>query len=298
MVDLEQDLGAVPWPGDHQVMPWRALFFILTASCVIPGAAGGVELPQWELGAGIGVLSIPDYRGSDQERLYVFPIPYIVYRGDVLKVDRRAVRGVFYKSERFEVDTSFSGSPPARSSQNGARQGMPDLDAALEAGPSVKITLAETPDATFKSQLQLPLRAVIATDFTYLRSAGLVFNPRLNFDWGWGRTERRWSAGFAIGPVFADTRNYQYYYEVPPLYATPARPAYRPHGGYGGMQLALAATMRLGKVWVGAFSRIDSLHGARFEDSPLVKTRWSVSTGIAVSWVFGTSDVMVRTDEW
>lgn len=278
--------------------PWRALFFILTASCVIPGAAKGAELPQWELGAGAGFLSIPDYRGSDQERLYVFPVPYIVYRGDVLKVDRRTVRGIFYKSERVEVDMSFSGSPPARSSQNGARQGMPDLDAALEAGPSVKITFAETPDAFFKGQVQLPLRAVITSDFTHFRYTGFVFNPRLNFDWGRAKPDHWWSAGFAIGPLFGDTRNYKYYYEVPPLYATPARPVYTPHGGYGGMQLVLSASGRLKKVWAGAFARIDSLHGARFEDSPLVKTKWSVTTGLAISWVFGTSDVLVWTDEW
>jgi outer membrane scaffolding protein for murein synthesis (MipA/OmpV family) len=271
---------------------------VLFAALALPPAALAAELPEWEAGLGATVLSVPDYRGADQGKVYILPVPYLIYRGEALKVDRGSVRGIFFTSERVEVDTSFNGSPPARSGQNGARQGMPDLDSVLEFGPSVKLTLAETPDAFFKGQLQLPLRAVIASDFSYFRYTGFIFNPRLNFDWGRARPDRRWSAGFALGPVFGDTRNYRYYYEVPLLYASSARPAYTPHGGYGGTQLALSASGRTGNIWVGAFARIDSLHGARFEDSPLVKTRWSFTAGLALSWVFGASDVMVRTDEW
>ena len=103
---------------------------VLLALVVLSTAARGAELPQWEAGIGISALTIPDYRGADQSQFYVFPIPYLIYRGDVLKVDRRAVRGVFFKSERLEVDTSFSGSPPVRSGRNGARP-MGQSDPAL-----------------------------------------------------------------------------------------------------------------------------------------------------------------------
>ena len=40
-------------------------------------------LPRWELGLGVAALSIPDYRGSDQQRGYLLPLPYIQYRGEV-----------------------------------------------------------------------------------------------------------------------------------------------------------------------------------------------------------------------
>lgn len=274
---------------------WAAFFFLALLFC--SSAARGAELPQWEAGIGLSALSIPDYRGADQSQFYVFPIPYLIYRGDVLKVDRRAVRGVFFKGERLEVDTSFSGSPPVRSGKNGARQGMPDLDPLFEAGPSLKYLLLRSSGGELRVDLQFPLRAVFVTDFSYLRYTGLVFNPRLSLDWSRSDPEERWSAGIALGPLFTDSRNSRYFYEVDPIYATPARPAYEAHGGYGGMQLALAATLRRGSIWIGAFSRIDSLRGARFEDSPLVKARWNVMAGLALSWVFGASDAMVQAEE-
>jgi outer membrane scaffolding protein for murein synthesis (MipA/OmpV family) len=48
-------------------------------------AAEADEKPLWELGAGVTALAFPDYRGSDQTRNYVFPIPYVIYRGDISK---------------------------------------------------------------------------------------------------------------------------------------------------------------------------------------------------------------------
>jgi outer membrane scaffolding protein for murein synthesis (MipA/OmpV family) len=271
--------------------------WIAWIALALPCAANAAELPQWEAGIGISVLSIPDYRGSDQGRTYVLPIPYVVYRGDVLKVDRRSVRGVFYKSDRVEVDTSFSGSPPARSGRNGARKGMPDLDPTLEAGPSLKIRLDENRATGYRADLQLPLRAVFMSDFSYLKYVGIVFNPRLNFDWARVGSEDRWSAGFAIGPVFVDTKNAGHYYSVDPVYATPIRSEYAAHGGYAGIQLAAAATRRYKSIWLGAFARADGLHGARFEDSPLVKTKYSFTAGLAVSWVFSASKIMVEAEE-
>lgn len=273
-------------------------FLIALALCAAPSAAFGAELPQWEAGLGATVITMPDYRGSDHSRRYVFPIPYLVYRGDVLKVDRRAIRGVFFKSERVEVDTSMNGAPPVKSSENGARQGMPDLDATLEAGPSLKIKLGEDRAAGYRAELQFPLRASFATDFSYLRYTGLVFSPRLNFDWARLTPGGRWSAGFALGPVFIDTRNARHYYSVDALYAAPGRPEYDAHGGYAGMQLSLAGTIKTDSVWIGVFSRIDNLGDARFGDSPLVKARWSVTAGLALAWVFGTSEVRVKTEEW
>ena len=51
-------------------------------------------LPLWELGGGATALHIPDYRGSEEIRNYVFPIPWVVYRGEILRADRDGVRAV------------------------------------------------------------------------------------------------------------------------------------------------------------------------------------------------------------
>lgn len=273
------------------------LMLLAIALCSPAGDGAAAEMPRWEAGLGLSGLSVPDYRGSDRNQLYLFPVPYLVYRGEALKVERGAIRGIFFRSERIELDTSFNGSPPVRSGENGARKGMPDLDPSLEAGPSLKYLLLRSPDGAFKAEVQFPLRMVFATDLSYVRSSGLVFNPRLNLDWGRITERGRWRAGAAFGPVFIDTRNSRHYYQVDPVYALPDRPAYSAHGGYAGMQLALAASARIGRFWVGAFSRIDSLRGARFEDSPLVKARGNATAGVAVSWVMGVSGVLVEAEE-
>ena len=55
---------------------------VLLAAAVRPAHAG--DLPLWELGLGAYALRLPDYRGSDQSRGYLYPLPYLRYRGKLL----------------------------------------------------------------------------------------------------------------------------------------------------------------------------------------------------------------------
>ena len=87
------------------------------------------------------------------------------------------------------------------------------------------------------------------------------------------------------------------YYGVDAAYATPQRPAYRARGGYAGWRALTALSRRVGSVWMGAFVRYDSLRGAVFADSPLVRRDHEVTAGIGVSWVFATSSQLVGTDD-
>lgn len=277
---------------------WVRYLLLFSVTFALPQRGTCAELPQWEAGAGAAVFSMPDYRGSGRSQTRVYPIPYLVYRGETLKIDKRTIRGIFYTSDRIEVDTSINGAPPVKSGGSGMRQGMPNLDATLEIGPSVKVLLARDAASGYRAELQLPVRMAVATDLSYLRSVGYIFNPRLNFDWARLMPSGRWSAGFALGPVFIDTRNARHYYSVDDMQALPDRPRYDAHGGYAGAQLSLAGTIRKNGVWVSVFSRVDSVHDARFEDSPLVRRKWNVTAGIAVSWIIGTSETLVSADEW
>ena len=45
--------------------------------------------PEWEFGLGATGLTLPDYRGSDESRDYLLPFPYLIYRGEHLRVDRQ-----------------------------------------------------------------------------------------------------------------------------------------------------------------------------------------------------------------
>ena len=99
------------------------------------------------------------------------------------------------------------------------------------------------------------------------------------------------------GPLFADRRYHQHFYGVDAAYATAQRPAYDARGGYAGWQALTAVSRRIGSVWVGAFVRYDSLRGAVFADSPLVRRDHELTAGIGVSWVFATSGRLVSVDD-
>ncbi len=267
--------------------------FILTAW---PGPVEGAELPLWEAGAGLSVLNLPDYRGSDEQRFYVFPIPYLIYRGEALRIDGQTVRELLFKSETFQLDFSLNGSVPVNSKRNRARHGMPDLDPTVEIGPSLEIVLAHNRVANYKVSVIAPVRAVFAVNVSRIRGVGWIANPRLNFDlFDFGPEKVNVSLG--VGPVFADRLYHQYFYGVDSSDALPDRPAYSAPGGYSGTQFLLTATKRFGKMWVGAFLRVDLLDHAAFERSPLVKTKESIMAGVAVSWIFAQADRLVTVDE-
>ena len=90
------------------------------AAWVAAGLAGVLPLaradqPLWEVGLGIGALRLPHYRGSDQSRDWVVPVPYIAYRGDILKADREGARAVLFDTERLDFDVSVAATAPTRS---------------------------------------------------------------------------------------------------------------------------------------------------------------------------------------
>jgi len=238
-------------------------------------------------------VSLPDYRGADQGRAWVVPFPYLIYRGEVLKADERRVRGLFFTRERAELDFSVSAQPPVDSSKNDARRGMPDLDPLVEVGPSLNLSLHRSPDRRTEVELRLPLRAAFATDFSYVDFAGWVFTPNLNADFRDSFGQPGLKSGILVGPIFSDKRYNRFYYSVDPAFAIPGRPAYNPSGGYAGTQLIATLSKRFPQFWVGGFARWDTLNGAVFEESPLVKTRRYFAAGIAVAWMIGESKTKV-----
>jgi MipA family protein len=282
---------------------WRA--FSATAPALLPivlaifGAATGAraeQLPLWEAGAGVTVISLPDYRGSDERRTWLLPFPYLVYRGEFLQADERRMRGLFFKTESIELDASVSGTPPVKSSENEARQGMPDLDPTLEIGPSLNFSMWKSADRKTTLELRLPARAVFASDLSYVDFVGWVFQPTLNVDTRDVLGYPGWKLGLLGGPVYSNGHYNRYFYAVDPAFATASRPAYSPGGGYGGAQFIAALSKRYGDFWIGGFAKWDTLNEAVFADSPLVTARQTFSAGIAVAWMIGESKTRVETN--
>lgn len=253
---------------------------------------------MWEAGIGVGAAHFPDYRGADEGRTYVLPVPYFVYRGERLRVDRRGVRGELLGIDRASVELSASLGPPARSDRNAARAGMPDLDPTVELGPSLDLRLFENAPGDRVLSLRLPVRAVVATDLSRFDHIGWVFLPHLSYEIVNGDPGGGWNFGLTAGPIYASRAYHDYYYTVRPEFATgTTRPAFDARGGYSGASVGLTLSKRYAGYWVGAFVRYDDLHGAVFEDSPLVRTRHAVMAGMAVSRIIAASRARVEVRE-
>lgn len=269
----------------------------LIAAC---GAAVAAELPRWELGLGTGGVRMPDYRGSDESRQYLLPFPYFAYRLDWLKADRNGVRATLLDTDRAELNFSVGATPPVRSKHNRAREGMPDLKPMLELGPSLDVSLWRSEGGGRRLDLRMPLRAAFEARSTP-RAAGWTFSPRLNLDLaGLGRADGSrdgWNLGLLAGPLFADSRQNRYFYSVDEAYARAGRPAWRAGGGYAGTQFLASLSRKAGNAWFGAYVRWDSLHGAVFEDSPLLRRRSYFTAGFGVTWTLARSSEMITVDD-
>lgn len=258
---------------------------ILSGALALPAA--GEEKPLWEIGLGAGAVSFPEYRGSGRQRGHILPIPYFVYRGEILKADRGGVRGVFFDNDWMELNLSLAASPPVDSDSKGLRRGMPDLKPTVEFGPSLQFNLWRGEARASRLDIRLPLRAAY-TVRGGVEYAGIVFSPAVNYDapfpWHAG-----WRLGMLAGPIFANARQHEYFYSVAPRHALPDRPAYRASGGYSGTQFIASLSRRFERCWVGGFARYDTLAGAAFIDSPLVERKHSWAAGVAVTWMIGES---------
>lgn len=246
--------------------------------------------PLWEAGLGAGALRYPHYRGSDQSETLFFPIPYVVYRGEILRFDRDGLRSLLFTSERIELDLSLDGVFPVNDDNN-ARSGMDNLSPILEMGPSINILLWQEQDRLRSLNLRLPLRAATSVDAgPRFDHQGWSFAPNLYWVDNAAGFSGQWRRTASIGPVFADSRYHDYFYTVRASDEVPGeRPQFDASGGYSGARLSLASSRRLGPLWVGVFGRYERLEGARFRNSPLVERDDAWLVGAGISWVFAES---------
>lgn len=270
-------------------LPRAFLAGVLAAAAAGPAAAA--EEPLWELGAGLGALSLPHYRGSDQRHDWLLPVPYVVYRGDFLRADREGARAVLLETDRFELDLSLAASLPTRSDDDDARRDMDDLSPTVELGPDLHWTLAR--GAGWRLDLRAPVRAALTAE-SKPRAIGWTATPHLRLD---VVDLRGWKLGLQAGPVWGSRRYHEYFYGVGAADATADRPAYRAPGGAGGGQALATLSRRFEHFWAGAFLRYDTLRGAAFGESPLLREREQLSFGVALTWVFARSGRLVSIDE-
>ncbi|MEW7849193.1 MipA/OmpV family protein [Massilia aurea] len=264
----------------------------IAAACLFPALHASAQstapanLPLWEFGLGAAALSTPAYPGADDRTTRVLPVPFLLYRGKVLRADQSGIGARLFQSDRLEFDVGLSGALPSDSDDVEARAGMPDLGALFEFGPRLKIRVADL-DATSRLRAELPLRAVIEARGG-LRRQGWTFEPKLAYE---TRGERGlWSFEANTSVVFGDKRINRYFYEVAPQYATATRDAYSADAGLVLARVGLFATRQLNPdVRLFGYVRYESYADSANRDSPLHLKNAGASAGIGFAWTLARS---------
>lgn len=268
----------------------------LLAACPLfagmaPALAAEPALPLWEAGVFGGTAVTPAYPGASERSTRNLALPYLIYRGKVLRADRSGVGARLLDTDRLGLDIGFALSLPARSSDVPARRGMPDLGTLVEFGPRLKVKLAE-PTQHSRLGLELPLRAVIEARGG-LRRQGATFEPRLVY--GLQDAQQAWQVDASVGAVFGNAAINDYLYGVNPAFATAERPAYAAKSGLMLTRLGLGGSYRLQRDWRAfAFLRYDNYAGAANRASPLLRQNSGTSAGIGLMWTWQRSSSLAR----
>ena len=264
---------------------------IASTAALLPWTAAaqeGPSQPLWEVGFLGGGLSQQAYPGAEQNVQRVLVLPYVVYRGKFLRVDRGNLGLRAIKTPTFEFDVGFSGALGSRANDIDARRGMPDLGTLVEFGPRLKWNLSTpTRPGEGRWRAEFPLRGVFDLS-DGLAHRGMAFEPELMFE---RRTLGGTSYSTSLGAVWGDRRLNDTFYGVAPAYATASRAAYRADSGLIALRLSASLSRSLTPDWrVFAFGRYDSVAGAANEASPLVRQKGGASVGVGVAWTWMRSE--------
>ena len=240
------------------------------------------ELPLYELGIGAGSYHSPHYLGADQDFSLLLPVPYFVYRGKYVRTDRSGIKTILFDNNRFDLSISLGGGLPVDSEDNRDREGMPDLDLLLEAGPVVRYTPYRNEHGSRSLSLELPLRATFSVDNFSLHHQGWISSPALVYRQKW----RGWKLTTSLGAEFSDRSNHGYFYDVDTPYVTAERSFFKAGAGYTASRLSFGVSRSFKNWYLGGFVRYYDLSGAENEDSPLVKEDVNFSAGIMLARKF------------
>ena len=265
---------------------------LLTPSALIAADAAasldGQTKPRWEAGIAVGGATLPQYMGSNERYTLAAPIPYIIYRGDKLKVDRSGIRRELFGINNLTADLSLGVGMPVRNS-NVARSGMPELRFALQLGPRLNIHLL---DSEAKSvTLRLPLRAAFSISG---KAIGWLAEPDLLVEY---KPTAEIKLSFAGGLLYGSADYMRYYYGVDPIYATAIRPAYSARQGLHSLSLRTAITYEISDdLTFFTTLRYRNLAPGAIADSPLVKDRNYISIAGGIAWSFWSSEEQVTVE--
>ena len=241
---------------------------------------------QLDLGIGAFALSIPDYPGSNEQSNYIVPMPYIYYRDDKVAVDRQGITSSLWQHNNIYFDLSASAGIPAKSKNNRARSGMPDIDWTFGLGTSLKYYWQGDPLAKNTFYSEVFARKVIATDFSSLDNIGWHsgFSTTIERDSSVLGYAAKWSTKININ-VNSD-KYLDYYYGVQSQYQTSQRNTFASRSGYAGADISSGVMIKLPSFWVGGFVKYYSFKHSEQIHSPLLTDNQGWAVGIGLLWIF------------
>ena len=179
---------------------------VSAGACLLFSAAAGAaaqserNLPLWEVVAGPGGVTTPAYPGADDRSSQALALPFLIYRGPILRSDQSGIGARLLRTDKVEFDIGFAASLPASSEDVEARRGMRDLGTLVEFGPRIKLKIADL-DERSRVRFEVPLRAVIEGRGG-LHHQGWTLEPRLVYERREGQGP--WTFPAQLAPVFGD----------------------------------------------------------------------------------------------
>ena len=236
----------------------------------------------WEVGGAAFGLTQQAWPGASEDVRRAIALPYVLYRGPLLRIDRGAFGLRAVKRPDFELDIGFSGSLGSSAQDTVARQGMPELGTLVEFGPRGRWNLGSAPGGG-QWRLELPLRGVFDVNDRFA-SRGFALEPEIQWN---SPGLAGWRLTVGASALLGDRQLAGTFYDVAPSYATARRPAYEAKAGLIAWRLGLSGSYRLTPDWrIFGFGRLDSVAGGANAGSPLVSRTTGYSVGVGLQWTW------------
>lgn len=245
----------------------------------------------WDYGIGLGAVHYEHYPSSNQFSDIALPGPTFQYRGKILRADDRDGAHLYLlKSQTFTVELAGAGYPALDSSNNRAREGMPDLPWMIALGPE----LVFKPNENWR--MGLGVFQAISTDFKMTRFAGNIFEAKIKYQWDHAHSSWSWispdlhvNSRVTLSFQSGDKKFQALYFEVTPQQATAERPSYEAREGFLSEELSYYQTFKSGRLSLFAGGSLKSYANSVNRESSLHKSDFNVTAVLGVNYVLGES---------
>lgn len=247
----------------------------------------GANEPLWEIALGGYGRYGPAYPASDSYQFDVIPLPFPIYRGKILRVgdeNEKPVRTRIFRRDRIKLDIDFGLNLPVDSEDIDEREGLPDLDLLIEAGPELQLQFEEDLPGDFFLSLQT--RGAWSFDGLSTTWRGMVFTTEFKYEVPLGKSVY----SLRLQPEYATKQYMDFFYGIDEEFATPDRPAFDAKAGYLGTRVILSYGHEFNRKFeIRTGVRLGVYEGAKNRSSTLFTADYTGEVYTAFLWKFWES---------